>query len=229
MTKQPRNLGKSGAKDKLTGGWETPRNIQRHESADIDAASSSRLKLFPDVSSSLVSRFLLVSKICRRRMELFCRKNYGLEPNVFLILLAASEGHLQQGVLARSLGIDKNAMVFLIDNLELRRLIKRVPNPDNRRERFVECTLKGMQIVLETKANYAEIVRWGFYPLTELQIEQLGTSLTQIIEGRQGLPCPRSILSKRSAGPRRVSRIASRFVAQMARTPMEQETTTILP
>jgi hypothetical protein len=58
MTKQPRNLGKSGAKDKLTGGWETPRNIQRHESADIDAASSSRLKLFPDVSSSIMFRFL---------------------------------------------------------------------------------------------------------------------------------------------------------------------------
>jgi DNA-binding MarR family transcriptional regulator len=76
-------------------------------------------------------------------MALFCRKNYGLEPNLYLILLAASEGHLQQGILARSLGIHKNAMVFMIDNLELRRLIKRVPNPDNRRERFVECTLKG--------------------------------------------------------------------------------------
>jgi len=123
-------------------------------------------------------------------MALFCRKNYDLEPNLFLILLAASEGHLQQGILAKGLGINKNAMVFLIDKLELRHLIKRVPNPDNRRERFVELTLKGMQMVKETKANYPEIVRWGFYPLTELQIEQFGNLLTQIIEGRQDLTCP---------------------------------------
>jgi hypothetical protein len=35
MTKQPRNLGKSGAKDKLTGGWETPRRFMpNHPSVD---------------------------------------------------------------------------------------------------------------------------------------------------------------------------------------------------
>jgi DNA-binding MarR family transcriptional regulator len=135
-------------------------------------------------------RFLSAAKICRRRMAQFCRKNYGLEPNLFLILAAASEGHLQQGVLASTLGINKNAMVFFIDNLEARRLIRRVPNPDNRRERFVECTTKGEQIVAAAKANYAEIARWGFYPLTEPQTEQFTILLTQIIESVQTTPCP---------------------------------------
>ena len=201
MTKQPRKLGKSGAKENLTGNWGPPKDVRRHESASIDDASSNPLRtlfepssnplnLIPGLSFSVMFRLFLASKICRSRMAQFCRRNYGLEPNLFLILLAASEGHLQQGVLAGSLGIHKNAMVFLIDELELRRLIRRVPNPDNRRERFVECTCKGAQIVTEIKANYPAIVRWGFYPLTELQVEQLGTALTQIIEGKQESPCP---------------------------------------
>lgn len=190
MTKQPRILEKSGTKDKLTGNWELPACMRGHESANIDDTSPSPLKLFPGARFSMMFRFLLASRICRSRMALFCRKNYGFEPNLLLILIAASEGHLQQGVLAGSLGIHKNAMVSLIDKLELRRLLRRVPNPDNRRERFVECTQKGAQIVTEIKANYPAIVRWGFYPLTELQIEQLGTALTQIIEGKQESPCP---------------------------------------
>ena len=162
----------------------------RKGSLSIEGTSSNPLALFPGARFSIMFRFLWASRICRRRMALFCRKNYGLEPNLYLVLLAASEGHLQQGMLASSLGINKNAMVFMIDKLELRGLIKRVPNPDNRRERFVECTFKGAQIVAETKANYPEIVRWGFYPLTQLQIEQFRASLTQIIEGGPDLPCP---------------------------------------
>jgi DNA-binding MarR family transcriptional regulator len=168
----------------------------RKEHLSIEGTSLNPLALFPGIGFSVRFRLLLVERICRRRMALFCRKNYGLESNLFLILLAASEGHLQQGILAGSLGINKNAMVFFIDNLEARRLIKRVPNPDNRRERFVECTPKGKQIIADTKAHYPEIARWGFYPLTEIQIEQLRILLTQIIEGVQSLPCPLVRLKK---------------------------------
>jgi DNA-binding MarR family transcriptional regulator len=141
------------------------------------------LKAFPGLSFSLMFRFLWVSRIYRRRMALFCQKKYGLEPTLVLILVAASESHLQQGLLAKGLGIDKNAMVFLIDKLELRKLIKRVANPDNRRERLIECTLRGRSIVTEIKANYPEIVRWGLYPLTDTQIEQFGVLLAHVIEG----------------------------------------------
>jgi DNA-binding MarR family transcriptional regulator len=190
MTKQPSNFGKSGAKENLTEDWGSPGDVRRRASASIDEPSSNPLNLIPGLSFSVMFRLFLVSRICRSRLAQFCQKNYRLEPNLFFILMAASEGHLQQGVLAKSLGIDKNAMVFLIDKLELRRLIRRVPNPDNRRERFVECTRKGAQIAAEIKANYPELARWGFYPLTELQIEQLGTALTQIIEGKQEPPCP---------------------------------------
>jgi DNA-binding MarR family transcriptional regulator len=147
-------------------------------------------KALPGPSFSMLFRLLTVSRIYRCRMALLCRKEYDLEQNLILILLAASESHLQQGMLATSLGINKNAMVFLIDNLEIRGLIRRVANPDNRREKIIECTLEGRRIVGEIKTNYPEIVQWGLYPLTDAQIEQFGILLAQIIEGESSAKPP---------------------------------------
>ena len=155
-----------------------------------EATSLNPLKVFPGISFSMMFRFLWVTRIYRRRMKLFCQKQYDLEPNLVLILLAASENHLQQGLLAKSLGINKNAIVFLIDNLEIRGLIKRVANPDNRREKIIECTHEGTRIVTQIKTNYPEIVRWGLYPLTDDQIEQLGKLLAQIIDGESSAKPP---------------------------------------
>lgn len=157
---------------------------------NFENAPSSPLKLFPGVSFSMMFRFLCVSRIYRRRMALFCQKKYGLDPNLLLILLAASESHLQQGILARSLNINKNAMVFQITKLELQGLIKRIPNPDNRRERLITCTLEGRRIVGEIKTNYSEMVRWGLWPLTDAQIEQFGVLLAQIIDGEPSANSP---------------------------------------
>ena len=175
------------------------------ENPHLENSSSNPLKLFPGASFSVMFRFLWVARIYRCRMALFCRQKYDLDPNLVLILLAASESHLQQGMLARSLGINKNAMVFLIDNLQIRRLIKRVANPDNRRERLIELTLKGSRIVTEVKANYSEIIRWGLYPLTEAQIQQFGILLAQVIAGdslaKPPMPLVRAKKTKRIAAP----------------------------
>jgi DNA-binding MarR family transcriptional regulator len=171
----------------------------------LENTSLNPLKLFPGASFSVMFRFLWVSRIYRCRMTLFCRQKYDLEPNLILILLAASETHLQQGMLARSLAINKNAMVFLIDNLQIRRLIKRVANPDNRRERMIELTLNGGRIVAEVKANYPEIIRWGLHPLTDAQILQFGILLAQVIAGeslaKPPMPLVRAKKTKRIATP----------------------------
>jgi DNA-binding MarR family transcriptional regulator len=176
--------------EKSSGSFKDRGHKTNVENTGIASTLSNPLKLFPGVSFSIMFRFLLVSRIYRGRVALLCRKNYGLQPKALLILLAASGGHFQQGVLARSLDINKNAMVFLIDNLELRHLVKRVANPDNRREKLVECTPKGERIAAEVKANYQEIIRWGLYPLEDAQIEQFRTLLAQIIEATRMPPVP---------------------------------------
>ena len=95
------------------------KKLEHPPRTNLENTSLNALKLFPGISFSMMFRFLWVSRIYRRRMALFCGKKYDLELNLVLILLAASEGHVQQGILASSLGINKNAMVFLIDNLEI--------------------------------------------------------------------------------------------------------------
>ncbi len=175
------------------------KNLGRPPRTTPETKSLNPLKLFPGLSFSMMFRFLWVSRIYRRRMKQFCEKRYDLAPNLILILLAASENHMQQGLLAKSLGINKNAMVFLINNLELRGLIKRVANPDNRREKIIECTHEGTRIVTEIKTNYPEIVRWGLFPLTDNQIEQFGKLLAQIIDGESsGKPPPPQVQRKKT-------------------------------
>ena len=166
------------------------KNLEHSPGTTHVNASLNPLKLFPGLSFSMMFRFLWVSRIYRRRMKQFCEKQYSLEPNLLLILLSASESHMQQGLLAKSLGINKNAMVFLIDNLELRGLLERVANPDNRREKIIECTHEGTRIVTEIKTNYPEIVRWGLFPLTDNQIDQFGRLLAQIIDGESSAKPP---------------------------------------
>jgi len=173
------------------------KKLEHPPRTNLEDTSLNPLKLFPGISFSMMFRFLWVSKIYRRRMALFCRKKYDLELNLILILLAASESHLQQGILASNLGINKNAMVFLIDNLEIRRLIKRVANPDNRREKIIECTPEGRRIVAEIRTNYLEIVRWGLYPLTDAQIEQFGILLAQIIDGESSAKPPLPLVQRK--------------------------------
>lgn len=154
------------------------------------------IRLLPGVSFSLSFRLLCVWRICHQRMTLFCEENFDLGPNQVLILMAASEHHLHQGIMAKSLGIDKNAMVFQIDKLEVRGLITRIPNPDNRRARLIECTSKGRELVAEIKADYPKIVRWILYPLNGDQLEQFGTLLGQIIEGESLASPPMPIVHK---------------------------------
>lgn len=152
------------------------------------------LNLLPGATFSMSFRMLCVARICRQRVTLFCHTNFDLEPHLVLILLAAGERHLHQGILAKSLGIDKNAIVFQIDKLEERGLIKRIPNPDNRRARLIECTPKGRDVIADIKVSYPEIVRWVLYPLSSDQTEQFGALLLQIIEGETAAKQPVLIL-----------------------------------
>lgn len=167
-----------------------PKNLEDPSHANIVKPPSNPLKLIPGVPFSMMFRLLWVSRICQQRTRLFCREKFDLEPNLILILLAAGECHLHQGTLAKSLGIGQNAMVFQVDKLEVRGFIKRIPNPDNRRARLIECTSKGRAVVAEIKANYTEIVRWVLHPLDGAQIEQFGILLAQIIEGETSLKSP---------------------------------------
>jgi DNA-binding MarR family transcriptional regulator len=72
----------------------------------------------------------------------------GADPRTYAVLvaLASDDGQSQRELSAR-LGIHRNAMVTVIDNLERRGLAKRLPHPDDRRAVAVTLTAKARRLL----------------------------------------------------------------------------------
>jgi DNA-binding MarR family transcriptional regulator len=72
----------------------------------------------------------------------------GADPRTYAVLLAlASADGQSQRQLSERLGIHRNAMVTVIDNLEQRGLAKRLTHPDDRRAVAVTLTAKARRLL----------------------------------------------------------------------------------
>ena len=78
----------------------------------------------------------------------------GVHPreNAVLVALAGSNGQSQRQLSAR-LGVHRNVMVSLIDTLEARGLVKRMPHPDDRRAFAVTSTDKARDLLPALEAQ----------------------------------------------------------------------------
>jgi DNA-binding MarR family transcriptional regulator len=72
----------------------------------------------------------------------------GVEPRSYavLLVLAEDDGQSQRQLSAR-LGIHRNVMVTIVDNLERKRLVKRLRHPDDRRAFAVTLTDKARRLI----------------------------------------------------------------------------------
>ena len=68
--------------------------------------------------------------------------------NAVLVALSGDDGQSQRQLSAR-LGLHRNVMVSLIDNLEEQGLVKRMPHPDDRRAFAVTLTDKARELLPE--------------------------------------------------------------------------------
>ncbi|MCV7445692.1 MarR family transcriptional regulator [Mycobacterium paraense] len=72
----------------------------------------------------------------------------GADPRTYAVLVAlASDDGQSQRQLSERLGIHRNAMVTVIDNLEQQGLAKRLPHPDDRRAVAVTLTAKARRLL----------------------------------------------------------------------------------
>jgi DNA-binding MarR family transcriptional regulator len=72
----------------------------------------------------------------------------GADPRTYAVLLAlAADDGQSQRQLSERLGIHRNAMVTVIDNLEQRRLAKRLTHPDDRRAFAVTLSPKARRLL----------------------------------------------------------------------------------
>ena len=96
----------------------------------------------------------------QRINETFRRKGFQLSPEQFLVMDTLwDEGVLTQQQIADITMRDKNSIVKLIDGLENRKLVKRVSNPNDRRQNLIKVTPHSLKIRDEIEALAYEAVR----------------------------------------------------------------------
>lgn len=107
----------------------------------------SKMPLHPEMANS--TSFLLVEAGDKSR-DLFSYylTTLDIDLKYFSVLFTlAAQGSLSQVELGQHLGIDRAPMVQHIDRMEERELVKRTPNPQDRRVHAIVLTDKGREVL----------------------------------------------------------------------------------
>lgn len=99
----------------------------------------------------------------------------GLTESQFGVLEALWHlGPMPQARLCEKLLVSGSNLTTVIDNLERRGLVRRDPNPEDRRAYLVRLSGKGEALIARTFPDHAERVRVRLGALTQLEQKQLG-------------------------------------------------------
>jgi DNA-binding MarR family transcriptional regulator len=101
-----------------------------------------------------------------------------------LLCLDEQHGHSQKEV-ADLLGIDRTTMVALVDELQASGLVKRHPQPDDRRKNIVTLTRKGREIMERGAVLIDDCERQFLAVLSKTDAEQLKNALNTVIAANQ--------------------------------------------
>jgi DNA-binding MarR family transcriptional regulator len=110
----------------------------------------------------------------------------GLSPRAWGVLSTLAEsGPLTQIELATTMAIDRTAMVYLLDDLEQRALVKRVRSPRDRRAFLIHLTPRGRDTQRRAAAALAGAAETLLAPLDAAERRQLVDLLARIAAHRQ--------------------------------------------
>ncbi|MCW2623319.1 MarR family transcriptional regulator [Mycobacterium sp.] len=113
----------------------------------------------------------------------------GAEPRTYAVLLAlASADGQSQRQLSERLGIHRNAMVTVIDNLEQRGLAKRLPQPEDRRAVAVTLTAKARRLLPELHDQGRDLEDEIAAPLSSKERATLRHLLQRVAAGAGLIP-----------------------------------------
>ncbi|WP_433348466.1 MarR family winged helix-turn-helix transcriptional regulator [Microtetraspora malaysiensis] len=112
-----------------------------------------------------------------------------------VVLTAIAEGAPTQLAIAQKAGLDKSTLTPVLDQLERQTLIKRHPDPHDRRARIVTMTDTGRRALANSTRIVTEVETDLLDDLTPTEQAQLRTLLQRVVEGRMShLSVPGSCL-----------------------------------
>jgi DNA-binding MarR family transcriptional regulator len=115
----------------------------------------------------------------------------GINGREAAVLRAIDAGRpVSQGEIARAMNVDRTTMVALIDDLQLKGLVQRRQDLDDRRKNVVELTDAGRSTVRQAAGAVERAERDFFGPLSAAEIAQFKKILRQLTAeaGDRGLP-----------------------------------------
>jgi DNA-binding MarR family transcriptional regulator len=110
----------------------------------------------------------------------------GISGRQAAVLRAVGSGHAQEGPAsqreaARLLGVDRTTMVALIDELQLKGLVLRRQDPDDRRKNVVELTDAGRAALRQSNQAADEVEETFLAPLTAAEAAEFRRALKALV------------------------------------------------
>ena len=104
----------------------------------------------------------------------------GREAAVLRVIAAGPP--VSQGEIARSMNVDRTTMVVLIDDLQVKGLVRRRQDPDDRRKNVVELTEGGRDVVRRAAEAAERAERDFLAPLSAAEAAQFKTILQALLK-----------------------------------------------
>jgi DNA-binding MarR family transcriptional regulator len=111
--------------------------------------------------------------------------SFGVTTQQAALLLGAAGGGSSPGQLMTVVGTDTAGMTKLLDRLEAKGLIRRCPNPDDRRSVLVEPTDHGLSLVPELQPVFGEVTSQLFEGFSDEEVASFTSSLRRMRENLQ--------------------------------------------
>ncbi|WP_413768910.1 MarR family winged helix-turn-helix transcriptional regulator [Rhodococcus pyridinivorans] len=105
-----------------------------------------------------------------------------VRPYSLLVLACENADGVTQRSVASTLGLDPSQIVALVDELERRDLVERVPDSSDRRNKRILATEKGMALVDDAQSRVIEVHRRLFGELPEGMADGLTAMLRGAIQ-----------------------------------------------
>jgi len=129
-----------------------------------------------------VGQLLFVAAQAAQALALERLEPLGLAPRAWGVLSTLTEsGPLSQIDLARTLSIDRTAMVYLLDELEDEGLVTRERNPADRRSFLIHLTARGRRLQEKAAAELAGQAEALLAPLGTAERRQLVQLLSRVV------------------------------------------------
>lgn len=89
-----------------------------------------------------------------------------------------------QGEIADRLGINRNVMVRIVDDMESRGIVLRQRNPHNRKELLLIITKQGREALKFVDETYEKVLQRAFHPLTIHDVEIITQGMQKIVDDK---------------------------------------------